>query len=466
MKRNIRKLTALCLILTIIVSVFGSQVALASESGGGSAGISYTKSYRTVTFLPNDGSNSVHAEVEVIAGRSISTTPDIQMPAIPSRDGYTFVGWNTTPSGTGEWFNATTVVVDNITVYARWAQHWYTVQFIDMDGTPISTMRAPHGGDAIAPPNPSIDGWIFIGWNRPFTNITEDITVRAVYREVLVVPTPPPIVPTPPPIVPSPPPIIPSPPPVIPSPPPVVTTPPPTNPPIVIVQPPAPPPPAPPPPAPPPPVTTVIVQPPAPPSVEAPPVELPPEEPPPEEVPEPEELPEIIIIEPEPIPAAAPPEPETIITEPEVPLANPGFIFFAPWGADYWALLNLILTVLGAILMPIALIKVLQRRKHLEREAEIKLNSINQTEAYIIDEERPYQRHRIEGFAATAVLGGIGILIFTLTQDIRKTMALMDWWTIFHIIVFTLEAIAFRLIYMNEHDEEDKGKKDVKIHQN
>jgi uncharacterized repeat protein (TIGR02543 family) len=436
MKRNIRKFTALCLILTIIVSLFGSQVALAS--GTGSAGVEYTTSPRTVTFLLNDETNRVHAAVEVIGGKSIETTPDAQMPAIPVRAGYSFAGWSTTPSGAGEWFTASTVVIDNITVYARWAQHWYTVQFVDRDGTPISTMRVPHGGDAIAPPNPSSTGWIFIGWDRPFTNVTEDITVRAVYRAIEPTPTPPPVVPTP---TPTP----------TPTPPPVAPTP----------QPPTPPPPS---PSPVSPVTIVRPPAPPPPPAEPPQDELPPEEPPPEEPPE------ILTIEPAPVPAAAPElppeEPVQIIEEPEAPLASPGFIFFAPWGADYWALLNLILAVLGAILTPIALIKVLQRRKHLEREVETKLNSLNQNETYIVDEEKLYQRRRIEWFAATAVLGGIGILIFVLTQDMRKTMALMDWWTIFHAIVFILEAIAFRLIYKYEDNEEDKDSKNVKVHQN
>jgi hypothetical protein len=205
----------------------------------------------------------------------------------------------------------------------------------------------------------------------------------------------------------------------------------------------------------------------------------PPAEEPPVEEPEPEEPPEIVTIPPEPVPAAPEPpapEPDRIIEDPEVPLTNPGpgFIFFAPWGADYWALLNLILAVLGAILAPIALIKVLQRRKRIEREVEIKLNSLNKLNelspdsVYIIDEEKLYQRRRLEWFAATAVLGGIGVLMFILTQDMRKIMAFMDWWSIFHIIAFTLEAVAFRLIYKKEKDEDEEdddiGKK-VKIHQ-
>jgi hypothetical protein len=320
-------------------------------------------------------------------------------------------------------------------------------------------MRVPHGGDAIAPPDPSIAGWVFIGWSRPYSKVTEDITVRAAYREVVVEPSPPPVVPTPPPVVPTPSP----------------------NPPIVIVQPPAPPA-----------APTVIVQPPAPPAAQViilrppapapapPPAEPPQDEAPPDEAP-PEEPPEIVVITPDPVPAAPEPSepaiPEMILEDPEVPLARPGFMFFAPMGADYWALLNLILTVLGAFIVPIALIKVLQRKKYMEKETEIKLNSLNklnelsssdklgQDEAYIIDEGKLYQRYRLEWFAATAVLGGIGVLIFILTQDMTKIMALMDWWSFFHIAVFILEAIAFKLIYKKEKDEGDEDNRKVKIHQ-
>jgi len=408
---------------------------LASGTGTGSAGVAFTTSPRNVTFMLNDGTTGVHATVVANGGSSIRTTPDAQMPGIPGRgDGYTFVGWNTRPDGTWEWFTDSTIVLDNITVYAQWTQHWYSVQFVDRDGTPISTMRVPHGGDAIAPPNPSIAGWIYIGWDRPYKNVTEDITVRAVYRAVVTPPpSPPPVEPTP-----TPDPLPPAPP--------------------------EPPPPAP-PPAPPPVTQILIVRPPAPPPAEPPPAEPPQDEQPPNEEP-PEEPPVMATIIDNPVPATRVPRvPETILEDPIVPLANPGFIFFAPWGADYWALLNLILAILGAILTPIALIKVLQKRKQIEREVEIELNSLSQNEVYIIDEERLYHKRRLEWFAATAVLGGIGILIFVLTQDMRKTMALMDWWTIFHVIVFVLEIIAFRLIYKKEKDEDNRSNKHVKIHQ-
>ncbi|MCL2663147.1 MAG: InlB B-repeat-containing protein [Oscillospiraceae bacterium] len=456
MKCDIRKLTALCLILTIIVSIFGSQVALASTTttGTGNVGVTFTTGPRTVTFMLNYGSDGVHAAVVVDGGSNIRETTNAQMPATPDRtDGFSFVGWNTHPDGTGEWFNDRTVVRDNTTVYARWTQHWYTVQFIDRDGTPISTMRVPHGGSAIAPPNPSMTGWIFIGWDRPFTNVTDDITVRAVYREVVVTPTPPPVITTPPPVVTTPPPVATPPPPVvIVQPPAQPPPPPPPNPPVVIVQPP------------PPAVAPVMIMQPAAPRPPAPqpappPPALPPAEPPPVEIVLPEEPPVIeTIIPDQPVPAAPPAQPITdqILEHPVIPLANPRFIFFAPWSSDHWAMLNLILTAIGAVLVPIAFIKILQKRKQIERAAKAKLKSLGQNETYIIDEENLYQHRRLEWFAATAVLGGMGILIFALTQDASKIMALMDWWTIFHTIVFILEVITFNLIYKKDKNEPAK----------
>jgi hypothetical protein len=101
----------------------------------------------------------------------------------------------------------------------------------------------------------------------------------------------------------------------------------------------------------------------------------------------------------------------------------------------------------------------------MEEEAEIRLNSHNQNEAYIIEEEKLYQRRRLEWFAAAIVLGGMGVLVFILTQDMRRIMALMDWWTIFHVIVFGLEAVAVRLIYKKDRNEDERDNKRVKIHQ-
>jgi len=75
-----------------------------------------------VTFSRNYGTTpAVHATRNVAPGVSITATPDISMPADPTRTGYNFVGWFTVPGATGgTQFSANTIVNEAITVYARW----------------------------------------------------------------------------------------------------------------------------------------------------------------------------------------------------------------------------------------------------------------------------------------------------------------------------------------------------------
>ena len=70
-----------------------------------------------VTFI--DGGNT-HAVVNVESGKAIDTDSltDQSMPADPSKAGYTFKEWNTAIDGTGTKFTGSTVVNEDMTVYA------------------------------------------------------------------------------------------------------------------------------------------------------------------------------------------------------------------------------------------------------------------------------------------------------------------------------------------------------------
>jgi hypothetical protein len=58
----------------------------------------------------------------------------------------------------------------------------YTVTFVDWDGKILSTQTIEHGKSAVAPVTPKREGFIFTGWNRDFSNVTEDMTVTAQYE--------------------------------------------------------------------------------------------------------------------------------------------------------------------------------------------------------------------------------------------------------------------------------------------
>ena len=70
----------------------------------------------TVTF--NNGT-SEYAKVTVKAGESVA----LKMPSAPTREGYTFAGWNAEADGSGDEFAATTIVNADMTVWAQWTKN-------------------------------------------------------------------------------------------------------------------------------------------------------------------------------------------------------------------------------------------------------------------------------------------------------------------------------------------------------
>lgn len=66
----------------------------------------------------------------------------------------------------------------------------YTVTFVDKDGNTLKTEEVLEGGSATAPNPPTVDGYEFTGWDKNFNSVTENITVKAQYKEVATTPTP------------------------------------------------------------------------------------------------------------------------------------------------------------------------------------------------------------------------------------------------------------------------------------
>ncbi len=61
------------------------------------------------------------------------------------------------------------------------AQVYHSVTFVDCDGTVLSAQSVAHGSAAIEPTAPEHEGYAFIGWDKDFSNVTEDMTVTAQY---------------------------------------------------------------------------------------------------------------------------------------------------------------------------------------------------------------------------------------------------------------------------------------------
>lgn len=60
-------------------------------------------------------------------------------------------------------------------------EYLYTVTFVDYDGTILGSDKVQYGTAATAPEDPSRDGYNFAGWDKDYSNVTDDLTVTAQY---------------------------------------------------------------------------------------------------------------------------------------------------------------------------------------------------------------------------------------------------------------------------------------------
>ena len=65
----------------------------------------------------------------------------------------------------------------------------YTVTFVDYDGTVLKIETVEEGQNATAPENPTRNGYDFIGWDKSFVNVGENITLTACYEQKIKNPT-------------------------------------------------------------------------------------------------------------------------------------------------------------------------------------------------------------------------------------------------------------------------------------
>ena len=120
-----------------------------------------------------DGDTTV-AEVVVESGATVKV-PDY------GKDGYKLVWMN----GDVEYdFDAP--VTGNLTLTAAFSVEGHTVTVVNSDDSVLKTLTVPDGGkadlDSVHPSHPSNNRlFTFKGWDKTADNVTEDITVKAVY---------------------------------------------------------------------------------------------------------------------------------------------------------------------------------------------------------------------------------------------------------------------------------------------
>ena len=102
----------------------------------------------------------------------------ITAPEAPTREGYTFIGWDKEIP--------TTMPAENMTVTAQWEINQYTITFDTNGGSEIAPITQDYGTVITAPEAPEREGYTFIGWDKaiPETMPAENMTVTAQWKDI------------------------------------------------------------------------------------------------------------------------------------------------------------------------------------------------------------------------------------------------------------------------------------------
>ena len=132
--------------------------------------------------------DGVKSEVKVVKGEAMGSN----LPADPTKDGYTFKGWNTKADGTGEAVTAETVVTDEMEVYAVFEQNPAPIEEVrvvfDVDGqkSEVKVVKGEAMGSNL-PADPTKDGYTFKGWNTKADGTGETVTAETVVTDEMEV---------------------------------------------------------------------------------------------------------------------------------------------------------------------------------------------------------------------------------------------------------------------------------------
>ena len=138
----------------------------------------YTRNFYTVAFYDHD--------MKVISTETYGHGDILQYPTV-THDDYTFEGWYSNEALTSAFPIVEDYIVEsNLNIYAKCTKNeedTFTVEFVDDEGNLLKNEDVVKHGNATAPADPVKEGYTFVGWDKPYTDVTEDTTVTAVFKK-------------------------------------------------------------------------------------------------------------------------------------------------------------------------------------------------------------------------------------------------------------------------------------------
>lgn len=156
--------------------------------------------YYVLSYDANDGTGAPSAEAPVSSEGDAASRTKVVSSTVPTRDGYTFVGWNTAANGSGTAKAAgdNVVLTSDVVLYAQWRQN-FTVTYDLNDGAadPICSDGTYYVGQSVTvcSTTPTKTSSSFLGWKRldtgatvaggsTFTMPSNNVTIQAQWETV------------------------------------------------------------------------------------------------------------------------------------------------------------------------------------------------------------------------------------------------------------------------------------------
>ena len=100
----------------------------------------------------------------------------VTAPAAPTKTGYTFAGWDRAIPAT--------MPADDMTIKAQWTINQYTITFDTDGGSTIDAITQDYGTKITAPADPTKEGYVFDGWDKeiPATMPAENLSIKANWK--------------------------------------------------------------------------------------------------------------------------------------------------------------------------------------------------------------------------------------------------------------------------------------------
>jgi membrane protein YdbS with pleckstrin-like domain len=147
----------------------------------------------------------------------------------------------------------------------------------------------------------------------------------------------------------------------------------------------------------------------------------------------------------------------------------------------YWALLNLIISMVGIILVVVLSVFVLlwhnKKQKHDKEPQNVQNNvktqntmkqsnnsDVDYVEMMSMGEgKQKRKQHRVLLYFTALVMGVVGVVVFLFTEDMSHSRVWVDNWTVVNVLIFIVEVIAivftFKTKKVNKKEEDYEGKK-------